>query len=414
VNNKKLRPVILAGGSGKRLWPLSTKERPKQFISIFGDLSLFDLSLQRVNKASLFKKPIIVTSIDYLEFVEDSIMRTGVEPEKIILEPFSKNTFPAISLAVMISLLKNKDESFLVTPSDHYISNNKEFHDSSKLAKGNVENGGLILFGVKPDRASTEYGYIRAINLEEEFNEVKEFIEKPSSDIVDRILKDPNVLWNTGIFIFNGSWFINACKEINQEVLEDIENLRPKQYPSSLYFYPNKKRFRGLPSNPFDKAFVERNKTNYVIPLIANWSDLGSWISLSELQKDPKADFTLFPDNNFKREERPWGFFEVLMETDSSKVKLISVSAGHKLSLQKHKYRSETWHVVQGEAKVTKDNERFTMTNGDSVIIHKNEEHRLENTSNKPLEIIEIQTGTYFGEDDIIRLKDSYGRADLH
>ena len=132
------------------------------------------------------------------------------------------------------------------------------------------------------------------------------------------------------------------------------------------------------------------------------------------MQKDSKADFTLFPENSFKREERPWGFFEVLMETDSAKVKLISVSAGHKLSLQKHKYRSETWYVVRGEAKVTKDNERFTMTNGDSVIIKQNEEHRLENTSNEPLEIIEIQTGTYFGEDDIIRLKDSYGRADLH
>jgi len=414
VNNKKLRPIILAGGSGKRLWPLSTKEKPKQFISIFGDLSLFDLSLQRVNKGSLFKKPIIVTSIDYLKFVEDSITRTGVEPEKIILEPFSKNTFPAISLTVLISLLKNKNESFMVTPSDHYISNNKEFHDSCKLAKGNVENGGLILFGVKPDRASTEYGYIQALNLEEEFNEVKEFIEKPSSEAVKKVLNKPNVLWNAGIFVFNGSWFLKACKEIDKQAFSEIEAITPRQYPSSLFFRPKKKRFKALSSYPFDKKFVEKNNANYVIPLSVDWSDLGSWVSLSELQKDRESELTLFSENRFKREKRPWGFFEVLMETDSSKVKLISVSVGHKLSLQKHKYRSETWYVVQGKAKVTKGNERFTLLNGDSIIIHKNEEHRLENISNEPLEIIEIQTGTYFGEDDIIRLKDSYGRAGLH
>ncbi len=414
MDKKKLRPVVLAGGSGKRLWPLSTKQRPKQFISLFGDFSLFDLTLQRLNKGSLFKKPIIVTSEDYLEFIEDSIMRTGVEPEKIILEPFSRNTFPATSLAVMISLLKNKDENFLVTPSDHYISRNKEFHDSCKLAKSNVEKGGLTLFGVKPNKASTEYGYIRAANLEEELIEVNEFIEKPSQEMVREILNKPNVLWNAGIFIFNGSWFLKACNEINQEILGEMEDIKPKQYPSSLYYFPNKERFKELSNHPFDKAFIEKNSRNYVIPLSTDWSDLGSWVSLSDLQKDSSAGLTLFSDNNDKRVKKPWGFFEVLMETDSSKVKLLSVSAGHKLSLQKHKYRSETWHVVQGKAKVTKGNERFTMLNGDSIIINKNEEHRLENISDEPLEIIEIQTGTYFGEDDIIRLKDSYGRAELH
>ena len=314
----------------------------------------------------------------------------------------------------MISLLKNKDESFLVTPSDHYISKNKEFHDSCKLAKSNVDKGVLTLFGVKPDRASTEYGYIQAFDLEEEINEVKEFIEKPGPEVVKKILNKPNVLWNAGVFVFNGSWFLKECKEIDKQVFTEIEAIKPRQYPSSLFFYPNKKGFKALSSYPFDKKFVEKNNANYVIPLSVDWSDLGSWVSLSELQKDPESEFNLFSENSFKREKRPWGFFKVLMETDSSKVKLISVSIGHKLSLQKHKYRSETWYIVQGKAKVTKGNERFTMLNGDSIIIHKNEEHRLENASNEPLEIIEIQTGSYFGEDDIIRLKDSYGRAGLH
>ena len=159
---------------------------------------------------------------------------------------------------------------------------------------------------------------------------------------------------------------------------------------------------------------MQNNTTNYVIQLKAGWSDLGSWYSLSSLHKNLKNEMTLFPDDSFSREERPWGFFENLMETRTSKVKLLCVFPDQKLSLQRHKYRSETWYVIEGEAKVTKSNERFTLLSGDSIAIEKNEEHRLENLSDKPLEIIEIQTGTYFGEDDIIRIKDSYGRADIH
>ena len=414
MNTRKLRPIVLAGGSGKRLWPLSTEEKPKQFISFFGEYSLFDLTLQRLNKASLFKKPIIVTSKKYLRFVEDSIIRTGVEPEKIILEPYSKNTFPAICLAVTLALLKNKDESFIVTPSDHYLSKNKQFHNSCRISKNQLDHDGLILFGVKPDNASTEYGYIEAKHINADINEVESFIEKPDSKKAKEMLSRQYVFWNAGIFIFKGSWFIDTCKKIDNKILNDINNMKPKKYPASLYFSPDKDQFKELSKMPFDKVFVERNKKNYVNILDAGWSDLGSWISLSSLQRHLNNEMTIFPESNYIREERPWGYFETLMETKSSKVKLLSVYPNQKLSLQKHKYRSETWYVISGEAKVTKGNERFSMLTGDSVIINQNEEHRLENSSNVPLEIVEIQTGTYFGEDDIIRLKDSYGRADLH
>tara|TARA_Y100000746_G_scaffold190174_1_gene169918 strand:+ start:694 stop:1938 length:1245 start_codon:yes stop_codon:yes gene_type:complete len=414
VNIKKLRPIVLAGGTGKRLWPLSTKDKPKQFIPLFGEYSLFDLTLQRLNQDAIFKRPIIVTSRDYLGYVEDSITRTGVEPEKIILEPASKNTFPAISLAVMTALLKNKDERFLITPSDHYISKNKEFHNTCKIARDNFEYEGLILFGVKPENASPEYGYITATYLGESVSKVESFIEKPDSEKAKELITKPNVLWNAGMFSFDGSWFLKSCKKIDKAALKEIEYLKPKEYPESLYIFPDEDKFTKISSSPFDKIFVENNTTNYVIQLKAGWSDLGSWYSLSSLHKNLKNEMTLFPDDSFSREERPWGFFENLMETRTSKVKLLCVFPDQKLSLQRHKYRSETWYVIEGEAKVTKSNERFTLLSGDSIAIEKNEEHRLENLSDKPLEIIEIQTGTYFGEDDIIRIKDSYGRADIH
>ena len=216
------------------------------------------------------------------------------------------------------------------------------------------------------------------------------------------------------MFIFQGPWFIEATKTIDKGLFQEINAIKPKKYPSSLIFSPKRDKFRQLTDVPFDKAFVEKNKTNYVSVIDAGWSDLGSWISLSTLKRDLKNEMTLFPDSGKLKEQRPWGFYEILMETETSKVKLISVSPNQKLSLQKHKYRTETWYVIQGEAKVTKGQERFSMLSGDSVIIRQNEEHRLENLSSDPLEIIEIQSGTYFGEDDIIRIKDSYGRADLH
>lgn len=414
MEKSKLRPIILAGGSGKRLWPLSTKEKPKQFIPLFGEYSLFDLTLQRINKKSLFKNPIIVTSEKYIRFVEKSIERTGVEPDLIVLEPLSKNTFPAISLAVMLNSLKNKNETFFVAPSDHYISKNNEFHETCNKAKDKVIDGSLILFGIRPEMPSPEYGYILSDTTEAVINEVIAFVEKPDKNLAKKILKKPSVFWNAGMFLFNQKWFLNACKENNLEGLNEISNLIPNTYPKDLYFKPNKEKFKLISDIAFDKALVEDSNKTLVTQLDAGWSDLGSWTSLRALQKDPQSRMTLFTGTYDFRVKKPWGFYETIMETGTSKVKLLSVLPGHKLSLQKHKHRSETWHVIRGEAKVTKGNERFSMLTGDSVIINKNEVHRLENSSNESLEIVEIQTGTYFGEDDIVRIEDSYGRVGLH
>jgi mannose-1-phosphate guanylyltransferase len=411
---KKLRPILLAGGVGSRLWPLSTEDRPKQFIPIFKEFSLFDLTLQRLNKGQLFKKPIIVTSERYLEQVEESLLRTGIEAERIILEPEAKNTFPAVTMAIILALQKDKSENFIVTPSDHYISINKNFHDCCLLARSNLDKDGLILMGIAPKHPSKDYGYISTQPQETKIKSVQDFIEKPNLEESKKLIKDPNVYWNAGIFIFNGSWYINNLNKINSQALKGISKVVKEGINEANYFYPNSILFNKLRKLSFDKEFVEKNESSFMVELRAGWSDLGSWSALSALQRDPSSSMTLYSEGSYHRAEKPWGYFETLLETNTSKVKLLYVLPGERLSLQKHKQRSETWYVVHGVAKVTKDKEKFTMETGDSVIIEKNQLHRLENLGDIPLQIIEVQTGSYFGEDDIIRLEDSYGRADLH
>jgi mannose-1-phosphate guanylyltransferase/mannose-6-phosphate isomerase-like protein (cupin superfamily) len=411
---KKLRPILLAGGAGSRLWPLSTEDRPKQFIPIFKEFSLFDLTLQRLNKDKLFKKPLIVTSERYLEQVNESLLRTGVEAERIILEPEAKNTFPAITMAIILALEKDKSENFIVTPSDHYISINKNFHDCCLLARSNLDKDGLTLMGISPQHPSKDFGYISTYPQDTKIKSVQNFIEKPDLEKSKKLIKNPNVFWNAGIFIFNGSWYISNLNEINSQALREISKVVKEGTSESNSFYPNSNLFNKLSKQSFDKVFVEKNKLSFMVELNAGWSDLGSWRALATLQRDPGNSMTLYSEDFYDRTEKPWGYFETLMETNTSKVKLLHVLPGERLSLQRHKHRSETWYVVQGTAKVTKDKERFTMETGDSVIIEKNQLHRLENLEDIPLQIIEVQTGSYFGEDDIARLEDSYGRADLH
>ena len=317
-------------------------------------------------------------------------------------------------MAIILALQKDKSENFIVPPSDHYISINKNFHDCCLLASSNLDKEGLILMGISPKHPSKDFGYISTNSQDTKIKSVQDFIEKPDLEESKKLIENPNVYWNAGIFIFNGSWYINNLNEINSLALKEISRVVKEGTTKSNFFYPNSNLFSNLRKLSFDKEFVEKNKSSFMVELIAGWSDLGSWSALSALQRDPSSSMTLYSEGSYDRAEKPWGYFETLMETNTSKVKLLYVLPGGRLSLQKHKHRSETWYVVHGAAKVTKDNERFTMETGDSVIIEKNQLHRLENLGDIPLQIIEVQTGSYFGEDDIIRLEDSYGRADLH
>ena len=414
MSSKKFRPIILAGGSGKRLWPLSTKERPKQFFPFFGDFTLFDLTLQRTNNRDIFKKPIIVTSEEYLSLVEESLSKTGLEVEKIFLEPEPKNTFSASVLPVLDALKRNEKERYMVMPSDHYIPFNKSFYKTCTIIKNQFRKKALTLLGVAPDNPSTEYGYISVDSSNEEIKCVKSFIEKPDLEKAKLLIKQPDTLWNSGMFFFDGKWLSDSIQIKNQEMYSLMYDLLPASELSQIYFYPDKNKFSKLTNISFDKAFVESNKQNLVATLEAGWTDLGSWHSLSNLQKEPEHGLTLYSEGDYSRTEKPWGYFEVLLESESSKVKILSVDPGQKLSLQMHEHRSETWYVTQGIATVTKGNTTFNLQPGESVEIDQKERHRVQNSGNEVLEIIEIQTGTYFGEDDIIRFEDIYGRKDFH
>ena len=405
--SKKIRPIILAGGVGKRLWPLSTEHNPKQFIPIFKDLSLFDLTLQRANNG-LFKKPIVVTSEKYLKQVSKAFERTGLKPSLIVLEPESKNTFSAITLAALLSSEELGKDRLIIMPSDHYISNNMNFYQACKNAlKGDEE--ALYLFGIKPQYATSEYGYI---SFDEGRSKKIKFIEKPNAKKVKELLANNKVYWNSGIFIFEKSWFVKKSQKLDSVRFKKIEASAREGRQEGNLFYPESISFSSIKPISFDHGFIEKCEDISVIKLDAGWSDLGSWVSLMNLESDQSP--SLYINESTLKAERPWGFFQILMETDSSKVKLIRVMPKQKLSLQRHNYRSEKWFVIQGKAKVTRENEKFTLELGDSINIEKKQIHSLENQGSSPLEIIEIQTGDYLGEDDIVRLEDIYGRADLH
>ena len=414
MSSYKFRPIILAGGSGKRLWPLSTKKRPKQFISLFGDLSLFDLTLQRINNRDLFKKPIIVTSEEYLSLVEESLSKTGLEVERVILEPESKNTFSALALPVLALMKQKAEERYMVLPSDHYIPFNKSFYETCTNIKNLFKKEALTLLGVLPDNPSTEYGYISINPSNDELKRVKSFIEKPEIDKAKQLVKQPNTFWNSGIFCFEGKWLDESIKTHKPEMYSLLLDLLPSSEDEQIYFYPDKDKFSKLTDISFDKAIVESNPQNYLVTLDAGWTDLGSWHSLSNLQKQPEHGLTLYTDGDYPRTEKPWGYFEILFETEFSKVKILSVDPGQMLSMQMHEHRSETWYVTQGIATVTKEDLKLELYPGESVVIDKKEKHRVQNFGSEVLEIIEIQTGTYFGEDDIVRFEDMYGRKDFH
>ena len=414
MSYKKFRPIILAGGSGKRLWPLSTKKRPKQFISLFGDLSLFDLTLQRVNNRDIFKKPIVVTSEEYLTLVEESLAKTGLEVEMVFLEPESKNTFPALALPVLAAIRKKEEERYMVMPSDHYIPFNKSFYETSSNIQNLFKRDALILLGVVPNSPSTEYGYISTIPSSNILKKVKSFIEKPELEKAKRLIKQPDTLWNSGIFCFDGKWLSQSIKQKSPDLHSLMMRLLPTEELNQLYFYPNREQFSQLEDISFDKAFVESNLATFVASLDAGWTDLGSWHSLSNLQKNPEHGLTLYAEGNYPRTEKPWGFFEVLLETEFSKVKMLSINSNQMLSMQMHEHRSETWYITQGVATVTVENEILELRPGESIVIDKKEKHRVQNFGDETLEIIEIQTGTYFGEDDIVRFEDKYGRKDFH
>ena len=465
-------PVILSGGSGTRLWPLSRKEFPKQFLNIANnELSLLQETLHRI-PSFCHKEPIIVCNESHRFIVAEQLRNTNIKASTIILEPEGRNTAPAIALAALHALTIHQNPKLLILSADHLIKNTDAFHNSIRDGFEACNSGYFVTFGVKPTRPETGYGYIKASNLGSSIHEIKEFTEKPNFSVAKRYFESGEYFWNSGMFMFDAQIYLDELNKFEPEVFKYCE----KSYKNSQFdldFLRVEQESFKLSSNiSVDYAILERTKKACVVLLTSDWSDLGSWYSLW-LEKEKTSDNNLIEGdveimnvsnsliyskerltaviglknivvidtddallisskddvnktkdlvdilNKSSRSEatihkkvhRPWGWFKSLSSYRGFQVKLLMVKPGNKLSLQKHAHRSEHWVVISGIAKVTCDSYVKELKANESTFIPVGCVHRLENCYDHNLKIIEVQTGDYLGEDDIERIEDDYLRG---
>ena len=463
-------PVILSGGGGTRLWPLSRKFYPKQFINLVNETTLFQDTILRLPED--VAEPLIICNKEHRFLAAEQLREIGKKTKGIILEPEGRNTAPAVALAALQFINKGEDPILLVLSADHLIKNIEAFHQSITIASELAENNKLITFGVVPDKAETGYGYIEAnINNTDDYYSIKSFTEKPSQKNAKKYLDSVNYLWNSGMFMFKASVYLSELEKFEPEILSACKKSCTTENIDSDFIRIDNDAFHQCPNESIDYAVMEHTKNGVVVPLDANWSDVGSWSSLWDIKtkdnndnvsegdvflEDVKNTYTyssnrlvsvigvsnlvivdtqdalLVADkqqthnikkivarlNNDKRSEvdnhrkvfRPWGYYDSVNSEEGFQVKRIVVNSGAKLSLQKHKYRAEHWVIVKGVALVTCDDKIFELVENQSTYIPQGSLHRLENHQDIPLEIIEIQTGNYLGEDDIIRFEDDYQR----
>jgi mannose-1-phosphate guanylyltransferase/mannose-6-phosphate isomerase len=464
-------PVILAGGSGTRLWPLSRKLHPKQFIELIGETTLFQESILRLPE--LVEKPLVICNEEHRFLAAEQLRQIDRLASSIILEPVGKNTAPAIAMAALKSIKNNENVILLVLPADHLIQDVKKFHQAIEFAKKQAEQNKLVTFGITPNKVETRYGYIRVNTLQDEnyFN-IDKFVEKPDYETAQRYVGSGDYFWNSGMFMFKASVYLDELDKYEPEILSACRRSCQTEFHDLDFIRLNKDEFFRCPSQSIDYAVMEKTKDAVMVELDASWNDVGSWSALWDSQpKDGNnnvisgdvifnevnnsyvhsasnrlvsaigvsnliivdtQDAILVADKsqdqlvknivqklqNSKRSEcehhrtvfRPWGHYDSIDIEDNFIVKRILVNPRSRLSLQKHQYRAEHWVVVKGHAKVTCDDKVFKLEENQSTYIPLGVVHRLENVGNIPLEVIEIQTGERLNEDDIIRLEDDYKR----
>ena len=465
-----ITPVILSGGSGTRLWPLSRKLHPKQFIDLVNDTTLFQDTILRLPKDTA--NPLIICNEEHRFLAAEQLRQINKESNGIILEPIGRNTAPAIALAALKFINNGEDPLLLVLSADHLIKNIGAFHQSIEVAEKLAENNKLVTFGIVPYKAETGYGYIKAnIDNTANYYNIQSFTEKPNEEDAKKYLDSGNYLWNSGMFMFKASIYLQELEKFEPEILASCKKSCQTEYKDKDFIRLNNDEFFQCPEQSVDYAVMEHTKDGVVVPLDANWSDIGSWDALwdaknkdkngnvsegdvildevkntytyssnrlvsvigtsdlvivdtqdallvankkysqniknivSQLKQDSRTEA-----DNHRKVFRPWGYYDSIDADNGFQVKRILVNPGAKLSLQKHKHRAEHWVVVNGIAKVTCGDKTFSLNKNQSTYIPKGEVHRLENTEETDLEIIEIQTGDYLGEDDIIRLEDDYQR----
>lgn len=481
MENQLITPVILAGGSGTRLWPLSREDSPKQFCNLFGGESLYQKTLRRISDTEIFAAPIVLTHKSHRSLAEAQAAAVGVLPATIVCEPLGRDTGPAIALAALLAGAEMADVQLLVLPSDHRIEKPERLLSAIESAARLITRSpSLVTFGITPDHPETGYGYIRAgeliLNAKGDHGyDVESFIEKPDRNRAEELIAEGDVYWNAGIFLFSGRLLIKELKRHAPELLKNVRRAIANGHWRGLSFEPQTQTFGEAPKISIDYAVMEKTGDSSVFPVTPGWSDMGSWsavwdqaedesdnagnvlrgeVMASETansliqsdgplvgvagledvvvvanrdavlvtsRKNPQGVKALVEEmkqqgrsehRKHAGEDRPWGRFDSLDVGDSHQVKRIKVHPGGQLSLQYHHHRAEHWIVVAGTARVTLDDQVIDLKPCEQIFIPQGAVHRLENLTDKPVEIIEVQYGSYLGEDDIVRLEDVYGRND--
>lgn len=468
-----LHPVVLSGGSGTRLWPLSRQNQPKQFLSLIGDHSLFQETILRASTLPGAQHPVIVCSDDHRFMVGEQLQAVGIASGGILLEPVPRNTAPAIALAALHVLASDVDATMLVLPADHLIEDVAAFREAVASALRLGDDGWLVAFGIRPDYAETGYGYILSGQaLGADGYRIGRFVEKPDLATAERYLDEGGYAWNSGMFLFDAAAYLDELARHAPAILAAARAAYAGGDADLDFIRMGADDFAASPSDSIDYAVMERTDRAAVVPVSCGWSDIGSWSSLWSVaehdehgnrhegdviavdttgslvrasdrrliatigvedlviidtadatlvaRKDRVQDVKLVVDalkaagrqeHLFHRKVyRPWGSYDSIGVGERFQVKRIVVKPGAALSLQKHRHRAEHWIVVSGVAEVTCDERVFDLHENQSTYIPLGSVHRLRNRGTEPVELIEVQSGSYLGEDDIIRLEDVYGR----
>lgn len=464
-------PVIMVGGTGSRLWPLSRELHPKQFLTMQGNQSMLQTTVSRLQGLE-HQEPLFICNEEHRFIVKEQLNLINKTHSGIILEPFGRNTAPAIALAAFKAMQQGNDPLLLVLAADHIIADVEVFHKAVRHAIPSAEEGKLVAFGVLPTQPETGYGYIKAIKSATNTHDISAFVEKPTLNLAEAYVESGDYYWNSGIFLFRASRYLEELKELQSDIYAQCEkalNVTKKQFE---FISLDKEAFRACPSDSIDYAVMEKTKNAVVVPMNAGWSDIGSWAALWDnfekneegnvhcgdvISLDTKDSFIRSDDklvvtigledvvvintkdavlvaaknkvqevkkvvtqlNEEGRSEaklhrevyRPWGKYDSIDQGPRYQVKRITVKPGEKLSTQMHHHRAEHWIIVSGTAKVTNGENTYLLTENQSTYIPLGVVHSLENPGKVPLEIIEVQSGSYLGEDDIVRYEDRYGRG---
>ena len=476
ATNSNLIPVILSGGSGTRLWPLSRESYPKQYLKLSeeNDYTLLQNTYLRLRGLRNLSNPIIISNQDQRFIVAEQMLEINVKPNSILLEPFVRNTAPATAVAAIKALQDYENPVLLVLSSDHKIENEKEFRKVIENGLLETNKGRLVTFGIVPHGPETGYGYIQSYDdlFRNSSSKIKRFIEKPKLEVAREFIKDKHYFWNSGIFLFKASKFLEELEKFEPETVKICKESLKKGKSDLDFFRLNKECFRKCPSKSIDIALMEKTKLGTVLSLKAGWDDIGSWKSIwKNSKKDAQGNSSkgnvivkeskncyfrsegrlvvginlndlviietndailvannestqkvkniveLLKEGNFKegtsnaRELRPWGGFTSIEKGSTWQVKKLEIKPKASISLQMHYKRSEHWIIVSGIAKVEIDGKISFLKQNESTYIPQGSKHRLTNPGEKPLVLIEVQSGSYLGEDDILRFEDIYGRS---